>query len=319
MSYLCDDKFYLEIKLKNGETRHVMVPSVDFNGMVYEFTYGDVIDSYTTRFNNMNELLDDIRENNYADISDVSNDEVSSINFRNEETDVMGCYQGVAYSNSTDIINYLNGTDEYRKVFEENFKRYVVGRVISHDKEYCDYLSDNFTRIYSNALRCDADKFVLGEYEFKLGGSAECFSKYYNVRAHCLINHDKLEAKFALERELKKGKPYDAETSADLKEAMSNADKVYPKRSVIDIQKEYLGERFIAYPDKKYDDYKLSEDIEYVDDYNDNEPLVVEKGIIVDNLLFGANIQDETEYTIDPDVYKDFLNSNPVVKETKKR
>ena len=313
MNYLKDDKFYLEIKLKDGKTKHVMIPSFDFDGMVYEYTYGDVVDVYTTRFNTRDELLDDIRVNGYADIENIKNDEVVSINFKNEDDDIKGCYQEVAYSNSTDIINYLEGSLEYRKVFEENFKRYVVGRVISRDKEYCNYLSDNFTRIYSNALRCDAN------YQFKLGGTEEPFSKYYNVRGHCLINHDKLEADFALERELKKGKPYDAETTADLKEALENANKNYPKRSVIQIQEEFLGEKFVPYPLKKHDIENKEELIENFDNYIDDQPLVVENGIMVDNLSFGASIQDETEYTIDPDVYEDFLNNNPVMNETKKR
>lgn len=322
MEALKDNGFYLEIKLKDGNAKHVRTPSVDFTGAVYEYTYGDVIDAYTVKFNDMNELLDDIRSNGYAGIEDISNDDIASINFRHKDSDEKGCYSEVAYSNSLDVINYLYGSNDYRKVFEENFKRYVIGRVISKDKEYREFLCYNFTRIYSNALRCDPDKFALGEYEFNLGGEADIFYKYYNIRAHCLINHDKLNAVLELRRERKKGKPCDAEAAADLKEAIINARKDYPKRSAVEIQKKYLGDRFVPYPEKKYVEEDKFEDEEITlnsNDYVDDEPLFVEDGITVSNLSFGANIQDETEYTIDPDVYEDFLNNTPVFEDVKRR
>ena len=146
------------------------------------------------------------------------------------------------------------------------------------------------------------------------------FSKYYNVRAHCLINHDNLEAKFVLEREIKKGTPYDAETAADLNEALESANKNYPKRSVILVQKEFLGDMFVPYPDKKHVIDDFEENVIYSStDYEASDPMVVESGITVDSVPFGAGIQDETEYTIDPDVYEEFLNHNPAIEDLKKR
>ena len=213
----------------------------------------------------------------------------------------------------------MHADDKYRKIFEENFMRYVIGIVFSSDKEYRDFIASNFVEVYSNSKRCDYDKFVLGEYKFNLGGSAECFSKYHNIRAHCLINHDKLKAEFALKREKKKGYPRNGESSLDLREAKGNAKKEYPKRSVIEIQKEFLGEQFIPYP--IMDKVKDNKDNVYESytDFQGKEPLTVEEGISVDSLSSGASLQDETEYTIDPDVYEDFLNSNPVMEEVKKR
>ena len=314
-----DNDFYLEIKLRNGEYKHVMIPSED-SSVIYEYTSGNIIDKYTTKFNNRNELLDDIRKNGYADISNISNDDISSISFRYMIKDQSGCYSGVAYSDSLDVLNYLYGSNDYKKAFEENFKRYVVGRVVSDDKEYRKFLRFNFTRVYSNALRCDPGKFALGIYDFNLGGSSFVFSQYHNIRAHCLINHDMLNAKFELEREKKKGIPYDDETANDLREKVKNYREEKSKRSIIEIQKEYLGDRFVSYPKKEKIEYNLDNDI-YEEDYDfeTNGPLFIEEGIEIDSLPMGAGIQDQTEYTIDPDAYEEFLNNNPVDMDLKRR
>ena len=40
-------------------------------------TYQMAIDAYTTKFNNKDELLNDIRENGYATIKNISNDKIS--------------------------------------------------------------------------------------------------------------------------------------------------------------------------------------------------------------------------------------------------
>ena len=139
MAELRNNKFYLEIKLKNGDTEHVWLPSCALDTELCEYTSGEAIDLYTTRFNNMAELLDDIRKNGYADLENISNTDISSISFRHRDNDTIGCYPEVAYRNSQDIINYLYGSLNYRLTFEENFKRYVIKRVISDDREYSKY------------------------------------------------------------------------------------------------------------------------------------------------------------------------------------
>ena len=269
------------------------------------------IDKYTTRFASKAELLENIRENNLADIGDISDENVSISMFYNDYDHDSICTE-VAYSDSFDLTNILDqcqynaGSGElygdYAEVFIENFKRYMIEKCCIHGdayqywkywKEYQGQCFYNSKLLMGLLLQQDKDEYEKGIYHLNQKPFEKEFNEYYNVRAHCLINQDDLQAQFDLEREEKKGHPIDAEDVKDLNEAREEARRHHEKRPIDEIHHECLGDKMIAYPKENmtYDESEYIQDPEeemerlnyYYDDeetkplnmeYEDEEPVI---------------------------------------------
>jgi len=257
-----------------------------------------VIDRYTTQFKNEKALLEDIKANKRALLEGVSLEDASVSMFYNGYDYDAICTK-IAYSDSFDLIEILdtcefnNGTGmlygDYAEIFTENFKRYMIEKACVHKEayQYWNYFENNYDDCFydSNLLigllrKHDEKAYEEGIYHLENREYEEEFSKYYNIRAHCLINQDDLNANFHLERLKKNGHPTSLEESLDLKKAKNEVKYHHNKRSINEIEREYLGDRMLEYPRKKdnivYNDSDFLKDPEEeIDRYNyyyDDEP-----------------------------------------------
>ena len=279
--------FSLNINIKGQEPREIEIPvereiktieGPDLQTEKLTRTTQWLIDKYTTKFASEEELLEDIKANKRANLEGISD----------------------AYSDSFDLINLLDTSDsfndrtgmlygEYAKIFVENFKRYMIEKTCLHGEafDYFEYMEDHIKnpRFYSRKLltglllQYDKEEYAQGNYHLNNRAFEEEFEQYYNVRAHCLINQDDLNAVLHLTRIEKRGHPTNAEEALDLKQAKEEAKIHHKKRSIDEIQYEFLGDKMIRYPKKtntNYDNVEFlqdpEEEMERYNHYYDDKP-----------------------------------------------
>lgn len=179
-------------------------------------TYQMAIDAYTTKFNNKDELLNDIRENGYATIKNISNDKISVyIIYKGQCSNTFD--DTVAYKKDTRLVNFIENNevsggfsrfkDQYNSdTFNliEDFKEDAYNRFYNYQysEEYRKYLEKNQGIEQKSIYRAlqqgvYEDSLKRNNYTFR---NDLPFYEYFNIRKHLLTDYKELEISFIRER-----------------------------------------------------------------------------------------------------------------------
>lgn len=199
-------------------------------------TYQMAIDAYTVNFNSKNELLDDIRKHDYADINTISNDDIRvSMTYGESVLDVV-------YSDQKKLKQLISGspvtsrfnTDDqgYAAKITADFMDQAARLYYKSEfrEYYREYLRQRPFYAYDSILKSLNTGYDEGRY--KRDGKLRVnwgfpFYEYGNIRDYLLTDYRKLESKFALRRF--KESPFNemSEAERDYYETLDEINKRY--------------------------------------------------------------------------------------------
>ena len=245
--------YNLALLLPGGKVEYVDIPRSNkgFQRKVVGgvSTYQMAIDSYTIKFSNKDELLNDIRNNNLANINNIPNNNIG-VMIQYDKRSISDDSRNVAYKDSglEEFIknnnigsNFYNigssyGTEAYQVISE--FKKKAISLFFNNElSTYYGYYLDKINNLTSNRLNnslrsYDDEEYLKNRRIFLRDERA--FYEYENIRRHLMTDYRELELSFAQDR-------YNSSPFNERVEALKDFDEI-----IDSINKKY-SDSFIDY------------------------------------------------------------------------
>ena len=237
------DEFSLVLIAPNHKPKFVTIPEIKHSYKNKKTsgtsTFQMAIDAYTTKFNNKDELLDDIRKNEYAAIKNISNEQITV--YIVYTGDGYNINSEVAYKKDERLVNFIQTNDisgnfiHFKDQYNsdtfnliEDFKEDAYQRFYNYQysDEYQKYLEKN-QEIKEKSIYTSLKKGLYKENNVFVDDLP--FYEYFNIRKHLLTDYKELEISFIEERFRKSPPNEKAEAYKDYLEALSETEERYSK------------------------------------------------------------------------------------------